>query len=311
MYINSQKYIKSPLNYIGGKFKLLKYIIPLFPKNINTFIDLFAGGCNVGINAPAKKVIFNDNLVYLIDIYKVFKNKTINEILSFINQRIIEFDLSDENEAGYKSLRSEYNLNKNPLDLFILTAYSFNHQIRFNNLHEYNNPFGRHKSRFNENMKANLINFINKIKLLNCDFTDLNFDKFDFSKIGIEDFVYCDPPYLITNGTYNDGKRGFTGWGISEEKKLINLLDSLNNRNIRFALSNVIEHNEVTNELLIEWIKNTPNLKLRVIDGDYTNSNYQKRNRDKTTTKEILVVNYDTFVTENSVRQEFIESMLI
>ncbi|MFZ7260303.1 DNA adenine methylase, partial [Avibacterium avium] len=38
------------MNYIGGKFKLLKQITPLFPKKIDTFVDLFAGGVNVGIN---------------------------------------------------------------------------------------------------------------------------------------------------------------------------------------------------------------------------------------------------------------------
>lgn len=64
-----QKYIGSPLNYIGGKGKLLPQILPLFPNNISTFIDLFCGGCNVGINIKAESVIFNDNLTYLIDLY--------------------------------------------------------------------------------------------------------------------------------------------------------------------------------------------------------------------------------------------------
>ena len=40
----SNNYIKSPLNYVGGKYKLLNDIIPLFPKGINTFVDVFAGG---------------------------------------------------------------------------------------------------------------------------------------------------------------------------------------------------------------------------------------------------------------------------
>lgn len=42
--------IKSPLNYIGGKYKLLPQILPLFPEQINTFVDLFAGGLDVSIN---------------------------------------------------------------------------------------------------------------------------------------------------------------------------------------------------------------------------------------------------------------------
>ena len=37
------KHIKSPLNYVGGKYKLLDKIIPLLPRNINTFVDLFGG----------------------------------------------------------------------------------------------------------------------------------------------------------------------------------------------------------------------------------------------------------------------------
>ena len=36
-----KKYIKSPMNYTGGKYKLLHQIEPLFPENINLFVDLF------------------------------------------------------------------------------------------------------------------------------------------------------------------------------------------------------------------------------------------------------------------------------
>ena len=50
MDFKKEELIKSPLNYTGGKYKLLPQILPYFPNDINTFIDLFAGGCNVGIN---------------------------------------------------------------------------------------------------------------------------------------------------------------------------------------------------------------------------------------------------------------------
>lgn len=52
--------IQSPLNYTGGKFKLLPQILPHFPKDIDVFVDLFCGGCNVGINVKANSVIYND-----------------------------------------------------------------------------------------------------------------------------------------------------------------------------------------------------------------------------------------------------------
>ena len=50
-------YIKSPLNYTGGKHKLLPQILPLFPTEINTFVDLFTGGGNIAVNVNANKII--------------------------------------------------------------------------------------------------------------------------------------------------------------------------------------------------------------------------------------------------------------
>ena len=41
-------FVKSPLNYTGGKHKLLPQITKLFPKDIDTFYDVFAGGRMLG-----------------------------------------------------------------------------------------------------------------------------------------------------------------------------------------------------------------------------------------------------------------------
>ena len=110
--------IASPLNYIGGKYKLLPQILPLFPENIETFVDLFCGGCNVVINVPAKKTIFNDNLSFLIDLYKSFNSLSVTDIFNHIETRIKQFNLSLTNKEGYLELRRLYNSEKNPLDLF-------------------------------------------------------------------------------------------------------------------------------------------------------------------------------------------------
>ena len=50
-YDTEKDIIQSPLNYTGGKFRLLPQLLPLFPKDAGTFVDLFCGGCNVGINS--------------------------------------------------------------------------------------------------------------------------------------------------------------------------------------------------------------------------------------------------------------------
>lgn len=285
------KIIATPMNYIGGKYKLLPQILPLFPDNINTFVDLFCGGCNVGINVQAKNIIFNDNLSYLIDLYNKFKSLDKNEILTHIENRIKQFNLSLTNKDGYLELRKLYNSEKNPLDLFVLVAYSFNHQIRFNNSHEFNNPFGKERSCLNEHMKINLLKFLKKLNSKNVEFYSENFDNFDFSRLSSNDFVYCDPPYLITTGTYNDGKRGFTGWNETEERKLLRILDDLNKKNICFALSNVIEHKGKENLILKDWI-NRNNHYVSYLAKDYSNSNYHTIDRNSNATVEVLITNY-------------------
>jgi DNA adenine methylase len=290
---HSLKKIKSPLNYIGGKAKILDQILPLFPENINNFIDLFAGGCNVGINVNANKIFFNDNLTYLIEMYQIFQENDIDTTISHIENRIKEFELSLTNEEGYKKMRAKYNEHKKPLDLFVLIAFSFNHQIRFNNSHEFNNPFGRERSSFNASMKQNLERFIIRLKETNVDFANVCFNNFDFTFLNTNDFVYCDPPYLITTGTYNDGKRGFKGWTEKEEVQLLKKLDSIDNQNIKFALSNVLEHKGKSNEILKKCVENNTKYKINYINFNYSNSNYQTLIRDKNASVEVLITNYE------------------
>lgn len=93
--------IQSPLNYTGGKYKLLPQILPLFPKDIDVFVDLFCGGCNVGINVDCNWVIYNDlneNLLYL---YNTFKNLDKKSVLEWIYEIIEKYNLSLVSKHGY------------------------------------------------------------------------------------------------------------------------------------------------------------------------------------------------------------------
>lgn len=283
--------VSSPMNYIGGKYKLLPQILPMIPKNINVFVDLFCGGCNVGINVEANRIIFNDNLTYLIDLYRLLYSLPKDEILNHIRNRILEFGLSLTNNEGYVLLRDLYNTKRNPLDLFVLVAFSFNHQIRFNSAHEFNNPFGKKRSAYNSRMEKNLIAFINKLQSRDVSFLCFNFDEFDFSGLSINDYVYCDPPYLITTGSYNDGKRGFTGWNRFHELKLLAILDELNTRGVRFSLSNVLKHKGRCNTVLCDWL-DSRDYYVHHLCKDYSNSSYNLKNRCDTETDEVLITNY-------------------
>ncbi|MCR2060501.1 Dam family site-specific DNA-(adenine-N6)-methyltransferase [Campylobacter helveticus] len=287
-------YIKSPFNYIGGKYKILPQILPLFPKRIDTFIDVFCGGCNVAINVNAKRILANDNLSYLIALLRFLQQNPLEKTLQEIEQIIHFYALSKENAEGYKLLRQDYNAYKHPLKLLALLAFSFNHQIRFNNAHHFNTPFGRNRSSFNPQMKINLIDFIQSLQQISITFSSLDFSEIFSTLDSMQDkelFVYCDPPYLITQGTYNDGKRGFSGWNESLEKWLLNYLSKLDSKGILFGLSNVLTHKGQENKLLKQWLEKY-NFYIHTIQAHYTNANYQAKYRDKQHTQEVFITNY-------------------
>lgn len=307
-YESEKEVIPSALNYTGGKYKLLPQILPLFPKDADKVVDLFCGGCNVGININCNKVLFNDANNYLMGLLDTFRRLSKTEIFEWIYETIDKYNLSlvsrygyqyygcesskglgNYNKEGYNKLREDFN-NKSMQDdeyylmLYLLIVYSFNNQLRFNKKGEFNLPVG--KRDFNAKMQSKLENFIDRIKSGDYDFTNR-----DFRQIGLDDytdksFFYADPPYLITCATYNEQ----AGWTEDDERDLLVYLENLDKKGIRFALSNVLESKGKKNEILLSWIKKHKKFKTIPLDYDYLNSNYHTK-RDGVT-KEVLVVNY-------------------
>lgn len=283
-------YDKSPLNYIGGKYKMLPKIIKFFPRRINTMYDLFAGGCDVCTNITANQIYANDINFFVIDIYRAFQNLTIEELLAAIDRIINRWQLTSSNKEGYLALRKHYNAQpvelRNPIELYVLVCYSFNYQFRFNNSHDFNNPFGKDRSSFNPTIRENLMTFHGKLE--NIHFLSCNFRDLDLTFLGQGDFLYADPPYRITTASYNDGKRGFKGWTVDDDLFLFDLLDRLDRQGVKFALSNVTEHKGHKNPELMRWKRQYHTHK---INYNYNNSSYQAHNTELVT-KEVLITNY-------------------
>ena len=158
------EFLKAPMNYTGNKFKLLSQIIPLFPDNINTFVDLFCGSSTVSLNVNADKIVCNDSNSPLIEVLKYLQSSSKETILKEISEIINEFDLYNCENNGYYLLRDRYNQYKHPLDLYVLSCFSFNFQIRFNKRGEFNMPSGKSRSSYTSVLAGNLSKFIDKIK---------------------------------------------------------------------------------------------------------------------------------------------------
>jgi len=309
MAAKDTKYIQSPLNYTGGKYKLLPQILPLFPEDISTFVDLFCGGGNVGINVRADRILLNDSNSYVTSILKLFQKTTSSELERMIFKIIKEYALSLSTENGYdyygcqsadglatynrerfNKLREDFNNRKKKDEkyycmLYVLIIYAFNNQLRFNSSGEFNLPVG--KRDFNIKMRNKLSTFVNalhnkgNVEIINTDFRKIN-----PHNLTPEDFVYADPPYLVTCATYNEQN----AWNRDSEVSLLNYLDSLTRLDIHFALSNVLSNGEKQNDILIEWLERHPEYQVHNLKFDYSNSNYQKK--DKGSASEVLITNY-------------------
>lgn len=275
-------YFSSPLNFIGGKHDLIDFLKSHMPKKINTFYDLFGGGFNVGINSDANKVIYNDINFKVRELLEYITNANISEFYKYINQTISKLGLSKENKESYLKLREKYNntpiSRRDCRDLFLLIMFGFQQQIRFNSNLDYNNPVGQ--AGFNDKILEKLISFARITKQKKVFYYSEDYSSF-IDYIKEDDFVYIDPPYLITLGSYNDGKRGFNGWNEKEESRLLAFLDKLNSKNIKFMLSNVLTHKEKTNQILKEWI----------IKHNHQVIEYGQKARGNRS--EIIIVNYE------------------
>ncbi len=295
---------RSPLFYVGDKYKLIPEIKKFFPKKINKFIEPFTGGGSVFLNTEAKEFLLNDLDNKVINIHKTLHEYSNNKAEFFYKceDSINRFGLSRSykedivpqslkiqykktyyskfNKFGYNELKKEYNKDKDDyVKLYLLLIYGFNRMIRFNSKDEFNVPVGNVD--FNKNVYEALGNYFKLIPKKNVKWFNKDYREFiNNINISQEDFIYLDPPYLITFSEYNKF------WNEETEKNLLETLDELNDNNIRFAISNVTHYKGKENKIFQNWAKkyNINNIKSNYISfHDNTIKNF----------KEVLVTNYE------------------
>lgn len=299
-----QGFVKSPLNYTGGKHKLLPQITKLFPSDVDTFYDVFAGGANVGINAKANRIVCIEKNKYVTSLLQLIQKTNFDDLNQKILGIIEKFGLSQSYIKGYDyygadsssglgkvnkeafiKLRDEFNVNKDQIDLLlVLVLYSFNNQIRFNTKGGFNLPVG--KRDYNGSSRKNIAAFNQLANEKKLTFKNTDFRNIEKLTITSDDFVYLDPPYLLGLASYNE----LGGWTEQDERDLYGLLTRLDKKGIRFALSNVIEHKGETNTIMKLWAKEN-GYTVNKLDFHYKNSNYHSAAKDNVTV-EVLITNY-------------------
>lgn len=309
-------HVKSPLNYTGNKYRILAQIKPHFPQHIHTMVDLFCGGATVGLNTPCEQIIFIDNNPFVISLLQYLSTCKFNILLYQLEQLISHYNLSYSanasyahffqqqvegnrnnglkkyNSVGYYQLRDDYNAiadkqsEQAQLLLYLLIIYGFNNDIRFSKDDKFNLPCG--KTDLNKNNLRKLKDYIERVQALNAEFSCGDFRNEHIRNIIMQaDFIYADPPYLISDAVYNESNK----WNEQTENELLDLLTECLHEEKPFALSNILEKENVRiNKPLTQWIEEYANhLEVIPIDYHYRGASYNKKQRNAAE-KEVLII---------------------
>lgn len=280
--------IRSPLFYVGDKYKLVPQLLRFFPKNINKYIEPFYGGGSSQLQVEANSYLLNDLDENIIGIHKMLLSYTnrqeefyatifryigkyglscsllCNEVPDSLKKQYPKTYFSKYNKEAYSKMKEEYNKNKSNYELlYLLLIYGFNHMVRFNSDGMFNLPVGNVD--FNKNVLSAIKSYFllqngRKIRL-SCKDYEAFLRTVDFEQ---NDFVYLDPPYLISMSEYNKF------WNEANEIKLYSLLDELSSRGVRFGITNLIEHKGKKNEIFLRWAQK---YKIEYISSNYISFN--------------------------------------
>ena len=263
--------IRSPFFYVGDKYKLMPQLKELMPADTRQYIEPFAGGGSSFLNAQSRVYLLNDIDPYVIGLHRAigeYRNRE-EELFSGLFDLISRYGLSCSykghfvpeelkrkypktyysryNKNAYLKMRADYNADKSdPLKLYLLLIYGFNHMIRFNGGGDFNLPVGNVD--FNANVYHALKNYLeftarHELVFFNLDYIEF-LEKTDFVP---GSYVFLDPPYLISMSEYNKL------WNDRKEDELCEYLDGLDRKGVKFGITNLITHKGRVNRRFLEW----------------------------------------------------------
>lgn len=298
-----KKIVRSPFFYVGDKYKLMPQLRTLFPDNISTYIEPFAGGGSSFLNTQADRYIVNDIDSYVVQLHKCLSSyagkseeflQTLYDIIdkyelscsyrnitvpAELKKQFVKTYYSHYNKESYNRLKEDFNKNHDMISLYLLLIYGFNHMIRFNASGNFNLPVGNVD--FNKNVYHAIIHYLSFMEESNIEIYNMDFMEFlNTINPDTDSYIYLDPPYLISGSEYNKY------WNENEEQRLCEYLDTLNEKGVRFGITNLINHKGTVNKTFLEWSKK---YLVYNIDSNYISFN---DNTIKESSKEVFVTNY-------------------
>lgn len=296
------------LKWVGGKTSLSKSLISQFPKNIDSYIEPFAGSAAMyfRFHSPVstENSCFNNQnhsfktaKLYDINSHLINCHITVRDNLESLINKLEKLtaehnSYQDENKTKdfYVSIRDKVTQSITEANKIELAAnFLYINKTCFNGIWRVNKS-GRNNVPFNNKLDIKFdYQDIRKasIMLQNCSIENQNFKSLDIKKEG-KTFVYLDPPYYPLSITSN-----FTGYNsakVNDKELLSSLLDfckDLDKKGILWMMSNssAIEVKEAFSEWNIGKIEAH-----RFVKAIKTEDTDNKAKRSKI--EEFVITNY-------------------
>lgn len=271
--------VQPVLKWVGGKRQLLNEIKKYIPKGTYKYYEPFIGGGAVLFHVQPKKAVINDLNEELINVYNVIKDNLEELLVDLSKHQITEgyyYEIrAIDREEEYKTWS---NVKKASRFLY-LNKTCYNGLYRVNSSGYFNTPFGRYKNPniLNETVLRAVNKYLNEndIKIKCGDYSE------SLKRIGKNSFVYFDPPYDPISNSSNFTGYTANGFNRKEQIRLKNLCDKLDEKGVKFLLSN-------SNTTFIRNLYS--NYKIVVVNANRSiNSNSNKRGE----VEEVLIRNYE------------------
>ena len=225
------------LKWVGGKRQLLPQIEKHVP-DYNRYFEPFIGGGAVLFELCPKSATINDFNPELTNLYKVIKtkHKKLIELLKIHKQNNSEEYFYEI--RGLDRLEDYAKLSdvERAARLIYMNKVCYNGLYRVNSSGFFNAPYGKYENPaiFDESNIEEVHKYLktNDIRILTGDFAAAVADAVP------GDFIYFDPPYAPLSATANFTSYSSTGFSADDQRRLKVLCDELNDKGIKFLLSN-------------------------------------------------------------------------
>jgi len=268
------------VKWAGGKRQILDEITKYIPDEFSTYYEPFLGGGAVLFELQPEKAVVNDINQELMNIYQVIKenvDELIEDLKKHKNEREYFYKIRelDRDKERYSRLSRVERASR----FIYLNKTCYNGLFRVNKSGEFNAPFGNYKNPniVNENTLRAVSEYFNRANII---FTCQDFEA-ALQSAEKGDFVYLDPPYDPVSETASFTEYDKGGFDRGEQIRLKKVCDKLNEKGIKFLLSNS------ATDFIMDLYKD---YKIKIIKAKRAINSKPDRRGD---VDEVLVMNYE------------------